>query len=1052
MTLGGALARMARLSMSSQRLVKLTPPGTEGAVERARLHAELDRARAARPIIWLGARAGAGKTTLASTWAAAHRLPCIWYQVGDEDDDVATFFYHLGLAARPLASDRPPMPLLTLEDRRGLAAFSRLFFQELFDRLPHPSVLVFDNADAGAWQVALASGLDLIPPETTVLLLGRGELPAAFARHLGRRQVTIIDPDQLLLTDEESQSFARLTLGKRALAPDLGARIFRLAAGWAAGLVFLLEWVRRAGAPPPEDLAEAGSLGLFEYFATEVLARIDPETQKLLLETSLLPSVTARAAAEVTGLPHAGRMLAGLSRQNFFTQGGGDAFSYHGAFRAFLRDRLRATRSPEALRQLAERCARILIEAGQIEEAVPLLLDADCPDAVAAILRQRAPGLASQGRTDTLAAWLAALPDEQVARDAWLVYWRGVCRLPTSIPEARRILSRALEQFVDAGDAEGAYAAWVALVEADGQYFADLAVLDERLATHARITARFPTIPTPALAARVEAARFIALSCHRPSTPGLEELAERLLPLVCEHGDATTRLNAGQFILLYYSCTGADARARLARAQLAVGEDAPVPTPVRVLWLTAQAVHLACDADLEQAQALLDRALILWHRGRGSAPAWRQLLCTATILAAERGDLAEARRHIATMREIVASGEPALPLGIDVNAIHIFLEEDDQRRALALARAAVIGTQEAGFEFSHLLAVGMLAAAHVAAGQLEEGRRVIESGLARARAARSARLELLFLFVDAARALAAREPGAREQVRRALAYGRERGFATVRPGVPRVLIGAVCRAAAEDGMEIEFVRRLVRTHDVVLPEPPLHAPAWPWKLEVRALGRFALTLDGAPLRSARKEQRRPLALLKALVAFGERDVAEAALENALWPDAEGDSAHDALEINVRRLRRLCDDSELLSRHGGNLGLDQRRVWTDVRALEDVFRALDTPPSGDDAALAARLFALYRGDFLRDEEEPWILPVRERLRAQFARRVCAVAGRLERRGAWDEALDHYERALQVAALVEPLHQGMIRVLHAMGRRSEAQQASERCRVVLARGQA
>src|SRR5262245_29646968 len=120
--------------MNETELVKLCRPATDGAIARARLHAVLDDA-CSRPLIWLGAPAGAGKTTLASTWVEARGLPCLWYQVGGEDRDVASFFYYLGLAMRPFSGARPALPLLTLENRADPVAFSRLFFQEIFARL-----------------------------------------------------------------------------------------------------------------------------------------------------------------------------------------------------------------------------------------------------------------------------------------------------------------------------------------------------------------------------------------------------------------------------------------------------------------------------------------------------------------------------------------------------------------------------------------------------------------------------------------------------------------------------------------------------------------------------------------------------------------------------------------------------------------------------------------------------------------------------------------------------------------------------------------------------
>ncbi len=63
------------------------------------------------------------------------------------------------------------------------------------------------------------------------------------------------------------------------------------------------------------------------------------------------------------------------------------------------------------------------------------------------------------------------------------------------------------------------------------------------------------------------------------------------------------------------------------------------------------------------------------------------------------------------------------------------------------------------------------------------------------------------------------------------------------------------------------------------------------------------TKRSRPVRFTGKAQRKPLALLQALVAFGGQRVREDRLSEALWPDADGDAAHQALSTTLHRLRR-----------------------------------------------------------------------------------------------------------------------------------------------------
>jgi ATP/maltotriose-dependent transcriptional regulator MalT len=122
-------------------LAKTTRPRLSGVFPRKRLFRELDRSRK-RPITWIQGPPGAGKTTLVASYIQSRKLNCLWYQVDEGDADIATFFYHLRLAA---PRRRRPLPLLTPEYLPALSVFTQRFFRELYSRLRTPFVVVLDN-------------------------------------------------------------------------------------------------------------------------------------------------------------------------------------------------------------------------------------------------------------------------------------------------------------------------------------------------------------------------------------------------------------------------------------------------------------------------------------------------------------------------------------------------------------------------------------------------------------------------------------------------------------------------------------------------------------------------------------------------------------------------------------------------------------------------------------------------------------------------------------------------------------------------------------------
>ena len=228
----------------------------------------------------------------------------------------------------------------------------------------------------------------------------------------------------------------------------------------------------------------------------------------------------------------------------------------------------------------------------------------------------------------------------------------------------------------------------------------------------------------------------------------------------------------------------------------------------------------------------------------------------------------------------------------------------------------------------------------------------------------------------------------------------------------------LCLRAFEAGIEDDYVRRLVTTHRLIPEPPPVEMEHWPWALRIRTLGTFVVERDGQPVGFARKVQHRPLALLKALVALGGREVSESALTDALWPEAEGDAGHQVFATTLHRLRALLRHEDALGLREARLSLDARSTWVDVWAFE---RLLDHADHADDggrleeaARLRARALRMYRGRFLAEETTAdWAVSARERLHARFLRHAARLCRRWADAGLLERAIEGYERGRAAA---------------------------------------
>ena len=230
-------------------------------------------------------------------------------------------------------------------------------------------------------------------------------------------------------------------------------------------------------------------------------------------------------------------------------------------------------------------------------------------------------------------------------------------------------------------------------------------------------------------------------------------------------------------------------------------------------------------------------------------------------------------------------------------------------------------------------------------------------------------------------------------------------------------------------------------------------PAFP--LKIYTLGQFALLKDGQPMAFSRKVQKRPLDLMKVLIAYGGLRTDIAGIMASMWPDAEGDAAKVAFDSNLHRLRKLIDIDDMLTLSEGRLSLDARHCWVDVWAFDDLVARIDRMTSqlttASDAQLTdlvKELLRLYAGHFIEKEsQDSWAVAARDRLRSKFVRAVTALGAALEQRQAWDQAAALYSRALELDNLAEGLYRRLMVVYRELGETAEALQVYRRCRDML-----
>ena len=1007
-------------------LGKTTRPSAAGVLPRKRLFELLKKEI---PVTWVTGPPGCGKTTLAASWLDHAGVRSVWYQLDEGDADVATFFYYLSLAAASLDGERERLPLFTPEYQPGLGVFTRRYFERLYAQLKAPFALVFDGYQSvpasSQLHEVMRVALETLPPGGRVLTISRGDPPATLTRLRANQALSVIGWDELRLTREEAGSIiARRRPGFSAGAVDA---LYARTQGWAAGLVLMLEQAKVSGAiAEPPGLASRQLV--FDYLAGEIFQKSDARTQQFLLHTAYLPEMTTAMARELSADEGTGELLAGLNRNNYFVSVRDTqpepVYQYHPMLRDFLQARAADSLPKERRRELQRASAAQMEQAGRIEDAVALYRECHDWGEMARLIEAHAAALLDQGRGETIARWVEELPTEVQAKRPWTLYWAASSQAQVAPREGRILYEKTFDLFRAQGDSAGM------VLAASGAMFAilyeldDCSLLDRWIAVLDEAEKDGPLPLRPEAEARVACGMLFSLTLRQPQRRDIKRWIERALAASAGQPDVNLRMFVGLLASLTLMWTGLYGRAAELIAAMRELARASGVTPFSLITLkNIETMYAMLTADGAGCEKAMREGLEIAHAT--GVHTWTfQLLVYGYGGALGSGNLIQAQalaRELAT--RTANAGRFNLCLYNHFQAWEAMLRKD-LMTALQKEKAALRMAIEVGCPLFEVLC--RLALAEILAECNDERKCVAHLHTLRdiVRGIDNRHLEFTCLVGFAQIALAhARQRTGIAALRRGLQLGREYGYAHFlwwRPAaVARVLANAL-----EAGIEPDYVRSLIKRRALVPEQPALGVEGWPWAYRVQTFGGFRLLRHDEPLggvegKTAGKAKKRPLELLKLLIAYGGEQVSESRVTDALWPRIDGDSAHRSFTSTLHRLRKLLGEDRAVTLHEGRLSLDRRYFWLDTWAFEQL--ASDLEAAGDSQSvekLVERLLALYRGSFMEDDADAaWMIQARERLRSRFSRVLARVCRHWQERGEAERARLLVEKGLEIEPLAE-----------------------------------
>jgi DNA-binding SARP family transcriptional activator len=922
----------------------------------------------------------------------------------------------------------------------------------VFSLLPTECLLIFDNyhelAAGSVLHEAFATAVAEVPSAANILVLSRTDPPHQFAAPVINQVVTQIDWAQLKLSVGEALAIAK---ARGIEDPTTVEELYRQTDGWLAGLTLMVERVKGGQSGTTAARAEAQET-VFDYFGQVLLKRAAPEARAVMLRTGLLPYITASLAHAVSGNESALIHIDELYRRHLFISripGKHDTYQYHALFRAYLHSRAQAELSAEAISDIKLRGAVQLETDGDWQSAFAMYVEVEQWTKAEKILVEHASGLVGQGRWRTLQGCVKSLPEERIQSNAWVRYWLGRSQIQVDPALARVTLERTYKIFALTCDPTGQALCAAAVLEALYYGFWDFRSMDvwiERLAELLEGSVDFPSQQDELQA---YSTLMLGAAKRHPDHGALGYWIGTITKMLSETADCNLIVTVASMLLALANTTVEEDTERIAVnfARPLLGN--PQLTPRNA------AFYLACEGythymhgRYEESLELLEQADAIAEEN-GLKSVSLQCAVWRSLSARRAGMLDLAQRAIERVEDIrnqlvIASGTEGIvrsalvPLSF-LKACLAF-ERGDHMSAMPLAHEAVTECLRGG-EYNAAMLV-RLVCANILAGcrRFDEAYALLTAVRNDVRGPVTAHY-LAAVALNEAWIAHLQDDSARRDVllKDALTRAADRRARERLRWYPNVLADLL-PLAIERWIEADTALGLAREFRVT--PAGCTTERWPWPAKVYTLGRFLLVIDGKPVEFSRKPPRKILLLLKAIIAFGGEAVPDQKLIDALWPDEEGDAARRALTITLHRLRGLSGHPQAVRQSGGTIGLDRRLCWVDALAFEG---RLDGMNGGSQSSAGA--LDLYRGAFLAEDDVPWALATRERLRTKFTHAVGRTGEALEREGRYEKALELYRRGIEADNLIETFYQGLMRCYERLNRRTEALSTYRRLRDTL-----
>jgi len=1043
---------------SALQLAKVSLPNVSNGFVRKKLLDQFDE-YFDRPTLWVAAPMGAGKTTLISDYIRSRLPDCLWYRLDRGDDDIASFFHYMGAAlVNRSHRDSDPIALLKYENQADVEKFSLNFFETVFSQLKKPGVIVFDNYQDLTinsqlhWVVHAA--MEAVPVGIHIIVISRVPPPYHYADLLTDNNISVIDGEQLALSENDISDYYQHRIGKHHLPDELITAINKTAEGNVSNVTSALPCFDLSAASVSSSEDATGQVVGYNERANETFNTLNEEAQNLLLQSALFTRFTADMAERLSNCRNTRMTLELLYKSGMFLTRSADVpwlYEYHPPFREFLLHKAKTSMDDAHFDATLDGSVALLAEAGDIDQMVNLLLDEGrWSDAMLSIL-ENAQQLERQGRTDTIKAWIARLPAHCFEKQPWLLYWNAVCvpKPGDDLPP----LTRAFDAFKHANDVKGMVITCCRIIDSLAHSSHNIKDLDAWLQElHDLIQSEPEAIENPQLGYICQST-FSASAWHDAQSGKASSLEQRCRKLWLDSDDVELKSRLEQNFAAYYLSKGDLSKAKSILEQ---GNQLARHTPFQeIVGKTIKTLFYWSSGDLSASRNhFMQGEEII--RSTGIDVLDSRLIDAGICVALSQGELTEADDLLQRLRDRLEerrNGTEWARYHFLLAWLYILRGDTSSYAAECVHRGIELAENIGAIQEEFIGRYGLLVISLANDDIDDTVRRQLPRLMGLSHLIDNPWFRYAMMMMEAY--LSLRHGVTQEGVgklRRALLLARKTGYRQFYFWHPLPLADLYATALRHQ-LETKYVRKTIVSSNFQSYAPPPDLESWPWPLKIYALDRFHIVRDGKAISIGRKKSNKPIELLKILIAMGGSNVSDQDLLAALWSDLDGDAAYQAYSTALHRLRQIIGPG-FVKHAEGQLTLARENCWIDAWACERLLdNQLNLLRSGDLESARSNLDALlklYSGPLLSgDSNIHAILSARARLHSRVMHKIDLTGKTLIKVGNYQQALLLFKQGMDLDELDEPLYQGAMNCYLQQGRYAQGMAIYQQCRLTLNR---